>query len=307
MKTTRCPTCNTVFRVSVEQLEARQGKVRCGQCAHVFNALECIVGDMPSTAPQELPAAPRIEEDIDAMPAVLASRYREVRPETPVADETSAPPPVREAFEPAPVISFAAVEDDALPPAAPEAPPDETAWADTDEHTPEETVEDAPPALLRHAGWLWGVGIGFLLLGAVVQGAYVFRTELAMNYPDLRPQFVEWCNSLGCDMPLPRKSDLIGIEASELRPSPQGRNLLQLVATLRNRAGFLQAYPHLELTLTDTDDKPLARRVFSPREFLPAKADGAAGFPAGGDLALSLTLDTSSLSAAGYRIYVFYP
>ena len=37
---TRCPACQTVFRLRPEQLHARGGEVRCGHCFHPFNALE---------------------------------------------------------------------------------------------------------------------------------------------------------------------------------------------------------------------------------------------------------------------------
>jgi predicted Zn finger-like uncharacterized protein len=37
---TRCPTCETAFRVTPEQLEIANGMVRCGKCIGVFNALE---------------------------------------------------------------------------------------------------------------------------------------------------------------------------------------------------------------------------------------------------------------------------
>lgn len=37
---TQCPACETTFRVSPEQLEVAEGKVRCGHCLHVFTALE---------------------------------------------------------------------------------------------------------------------------------------------------------------------------------------------------------------------------------------------------------------------------
>ena len=37
---TRCPACQTVFRLRPEQLHARRGEVRCGHCFHPFNALE---------------------------------------------------------------------------------------------------------------------------------------------------------------------------------------------------------------------------------------------------------------------------
>ncbi|MBP7488471.1 MAG: zinc-ribbon domain-containing protein, partial [Azospira sp.] len=44
---TRCPQpeCQTTFRVTPEQLKARGGKVRCGQCQHVFNALEHLLDE----------------------------------------------------------------------------------------------------------------------------------------------------------------------------------------------------------------------------------------------------------------------
>jgi predicted Zn finger-like uncharacterized protein len=34
---TKCPACDTAFRVTAEQLQARDGKVRCGRCMTVFD------------------------------------------------------------------------------------------------------------------------------------------------------------------------------------------------------------------------------------------------------------------------------
>ena len=58
----RCPACATTFRVRPEQLRARQGRVRCGQCQHAFNALETLVDeglgdDATAPPPTEPPAA----------------------------------------------------------------------------------------------------------------------------------------------------------------------------------------------------------------------------------------------------------
>lgn len=36
---TQCPNCDTAFRIGIPQLKAAQGKVRCGHCENVFNAL----------------------------------------------------------------------------------------------------------------------------------------------------------------------------------------------------------------------------------------------------------------------------
>jgi len=42
---TCCPNCKTSFRITPEQLKARQGKVRCGECQHVSNALDTLIDD----------------------------------------------------------------------------------------------------------------------------------------------------------------------------------------------------------------------------------------------------------------------
>src|SRR5438105_12024242 len=35
---TRCPECQTAFRITVAQLKARDGLVRCGRCDSIFRA-----------------------------------------------------------------------------------------------------------------------------------------------------------------------------------------------------------------------------------------------------------------------------
>jgi predicted Zn finger-like uncharacterized protein len=40
---TRCPACATQFRVTPDQLKLRGGRVRCGECQHVFNALDTLI------------------------------------------------------------------------------------------------------------------------------------------------------------------------------------------------------------------------------------------------------------------------
>ena len=79
---------------------------------------------------------------------------------------------------------------------------------------------------------------------------------------------------------------------------------LILLATLRNRAAYTQEWPDLELTLTDTYDAVLIRKVFKPREYLPE--DAAPAFNPG-DTGIRLQLDAGGLHPAGYRLYLFYP
>ena len=57
--TTRCPHCGTAFKVVADQLRVRNGLVRCGVCARVFDGYEAIVDeDMPILAPAPEPVVP---------------------------------------------------------------------------------------------------------------------------------------------------------------------------------------------------------------------------------------------------------
>ncbi|BAX59689.1 zinc-ribbon and DUF3426 domain-containing protein [Burkholderia stabilis] len=58
---TRCPHCETVFRLQQEQLSLHEGLVRCGHCHEVFNASESLVPEhaqQPEPALTETAAAP---------------------------------------------------------------------------------------------------------------------------------------------------------------------------------------------------------------------------------------------------------
>lgn len=63
---TRCPTCSTCFRVTDRHLAIAKGKVRCGQCQLVFNALEHAIDDLPAkqTSPKPVTTKPEIKKTI---------------------------------------------------------------------------------------------------------------------------------------------------------------------------------------------------------------------------------------------------
>jgi hypothetical protein len=80
-----------------------------------------------------------------------------------------------------------------------------------------------------------------------------------------------------------------------------------LTATLKNRAPFAQEYPALALTLTDSQDQALARRVLAPADYLERKTDSRTGFAANADLAFKIFIDSRDIKATGYRLFLFYP
>ena len=169
-------------------------------------------------------------------------------------------------------------------------------------------LAEAPHA--RRARWLWGAAALIATLAIVAQVAYRFRAELGASAPQTRETLRALCRPLGCEVPLPRRPELMSIDASELQADSRREGLIVLNAVIRNRARFPQEYPALELTLTDEADRPVLRRVLAPREYLE-RARGAElleqGIAGGGEAVLRVFLDTSRTRATGYRLYLFYP
>ncbi|MDI9244297.1 DUF3426 domain-containing protein [Marinobacter sp. CHS3-4] len=60
---TQCPKCDTRFRVTDAQLGVANGKVRCGNCMSVFNALEHRIDESTSPAPEKQPEAAPQDQD----------------------------------------------------------------------------------------------------------------------------------------------------------------------------------------------------------------------------------------------------
>jgi len=297
---TCCPNCATVFRITAEQLRVRLGMVRCGQCQAVFNAFDSLVEAEPPVVaggvspPQSAPAA------------VAPSHFSP--PDSPVPEPSDRREPGAMRLDPIDAVLAA-------------------------EETPEESTRAAREAGLVAARELaetpgydrWSAGaveagsgsgffvdtpkrprwpfvLAFLILSLTLaaQAAYYFRSDLAANFPDLAGIY----QALNISLPLPRQVDLVAIEVSDLQ-ADKARGLLVLQSTLKNRARFDQEWPSLELTLTDTNDEVVSRRVLNAADYLPSKVDSRA-FAGSTEVGIRLWLE-SKQPAAGYRLFLFYP
>lgn len=307
---TRCPDCQTVFRVTPEQLKARAGKVRCGHCQAVFNALDSLLEDQAPTAPNP----PAVAEDIPVEAATapeepsFSGPVAEIALDFPVdeseirdlaVDETPTVP--EEALDPAATQEIGKAAGLILPRETTEIP-GYSKWA--------EGVMAAAPVSLpadKPSRWPFAVAAALLALALAGQVAFHFRSELAVSAPSLRPALEAFSQAFGSPLPLPAHVDLVSIETSDLQTDAARGNLLVLNATLRNQAPYGQAYPSLELSLTDTQDVAIARRVFAPKDYLPTKTPADQPFPGNSDLAVRVWIEAGDISAAGYRLFVFYP
>jgi predicted Zn finger-like uncharacterized protein len=303
---TRCTGCETVFRVTTGDLQASGGQVRCGRCQTVFDAFASLTARPPGQA----------QEDAATDSPIATSRKMD--PDEPTSSAIAALDPVPHDLVPqAPMPEQTSDSVDAAEtemPAADAEPPESTAeppsvadrFADDPVANLFEWEFKATPKHPRTRLWL---SLSLLLaITAIAQAAYAFRTDLMVNYPQARPLYVQICVWLSCEIGLPRLADQLDISASDLQlVNPQTRNQVELTALVRNRARVAVEYPAFELTLTNEEERVVARRVFLPDEYLPDATiidDGLAGR---GELAVRLFLDIGPLGAAGYRIYLFYP
>jgi len=166
---------------------------------------------------------------------------------------------------------------------------------------------EEPPA--RDFRQLWILAVCLIALPVfLLQMLVTWRVELSVLSPELKPTLLVLCEVAGCDVPLPHKINLITVESSDMHPfGPASDHRLQLVATLKNRASFPQAWPHLDLTITDESDRVILRKVLPPSEYLPPQQSECAGFSENSEHIANLILGAPDMPTAGYRFHVFYP
>lgn len=284
-KFTRCPGCRTVFRVTAAQLALRDGQVRCGHCRTVFDGTANLISVLRTT-----PAPSPGEEGTGPLTVTLRAAH---------------------ALEPAPPESPAGPPATAATPAV--APRVSIPGASTQAARGEEIdydnrfAWDRPNRRSRASAALYLVAAVALAAGLVAQGVWHYRDAIAAHWPSTRPMLARVCAAAGCTIRPLREIAWLSIDASDLQADAAHKGLLTLTATVRNRASYAVAYPHLELTLTDAQDNVVVRRALAPPEYAGGTVDVGSGIARNGEVAVKLFIDASATTQAGYRVYLFYP
>lgn len=155
--------------------------------------------------------------------------------------------------------------------------------ASTAAHLPQRPPAVAAPAFarrglgrprLRASATQWAVLFG--LLGVLaVQILIADRAHLAAN-AHWRPLVGAACQALRCTLPAWREPAALTLLNREVRPLPGVPGALQVQASFRNDARWAQAWPWLQLSLSDADGRVIGTRVLAPHEYLgqpPAAQD----------------------------------
>ena len=169
-------------------------------------------------------------------------------------------------------------------------------------------------------GLLFGV---LLLLQVVIQQ----RDSISARQPALRPWLQSLCGYLHCELGPVRRIESVVIDSSSFNKI--NNDSYRLSFSLKNTGAMPVAMPALEVTLTDTQDQALLRRVLAPAQFGAANMLLVAGAdfsgmvvvqvtgpdaPAAGVAAAAASPASAALSSAvnplriaGYRVLAFYP
>ncbi len=229
---TRCPNCQTIFRIREDQLKMADGLAHCYRCEQVFNARE----NLSETATGEEPAT---------------QKPTHTRSDT-------APVSVKELL--------------------------------------------ATPQKKRgfFATLLWLLACTALLATATLQLAWFERKEL-IKYPEGRMLLEKLCHYAHCQVPILRDPDLIQITQRQITSHPHKSDALLVQLTIKNQATFSQPYPILELSLSAVNDKLVARRSFSPAEYLAPATDPNQLMPPGVLQQIEIEIEDPGVAVTGFE------
>ncbi|MDM0000220.1 zinc-ribbon and DUF3426 domain-containing protein [Variovorax sp. J22P240] len=143
-----------------------------------------------------------------------------------------------------------------------------------------------------------------VLIGQII---YQERDLIVARQPGLRPAMASMCQALGCQLSALRQINDIKVDGASFSREKSDEGF-RLSFTLRNSADVPLAMPAVELSLLDTQERAVVRRVLMPSEFgapsiLPARAERAAS------MSLKLTGPEAAMMppVAGFRVETLYP
>jgi predicted Zn finger-like uncharacterized protein len=231
----QCPACLTTFKVTPAQLAAHGGVVRCGICSAVFHADQRRL-QTPPKAPPEAAAA-----------EVPAKKHKNKR------TGKSRRAAHRRHSDRAGAKTVPLSEDADIP-----------------------TVTELRALAKPRFSWrpvFWGLGNVLLLALLCGQFLFFYRDDLAKQ-PTWRPAVEEFCRYAGCTLLPLQDVARIDLLQTAIAPHPKYENALRIRTTLVNRAPFPQDYPWMEISLTNNAGNVIARRTFTPAQYLETPAPG---------------------------------
>jgi len=164
------------------------------------------------------------------------------------------------------------------------------------------------PAFARRAGgayrsarnWPWLLGSTLLALSLLGEIAYAKRAPL-FDDARVRPWIDRACATFGCRPPLRHDPSHLALLSRDIRPHPSVPSALIISASLRNDATFAQAFPDVDIVLSDLDENRIAMRRFHAQEYIGDARTIAAGMQPGSTTALVFEVADPGKNAVAFE------
>jgi predicted Zn finger-like uncharacterized protein len=319
----RCPYCQTSFRVLEGQLLAAKGAVRCGSCLQVFLARDYFLNVDEEVITEAAAAAGEA-----AAPGEAAAKDQgevfDAGSGTPIVSaghgynglEQSEKSPADRAEDLTLGVSDSGVLANDADVSIPSEDATDLAKLDLVEldlaelglvkldlvkEDLRDMVGEVPAS--RPQQWPWVIA-GFVLFVMLVgQYAWYGKDVLAQD-STVRPYYTLVCGYLGCGLPVYRNRR--AIEATDLLVRSRQNNppVLIVDAIIKNSAAFRQVFPDLALQFTNAENQIIASRRFRPADYLAGEMIGLRYFPAYTEVRLSLEIVDPGDNALGYSMAI---
>lgn len=312
---TRCPACATMFKVVADQLKVAQGWVRCGQCGEVFDAsLQLAPGEVAGAPDSAL--TPEAGVEISDADPLQQTPLQSVVIDTPAPGELPDPVFASDAygFKPPDRAEAEALDSPAPEPEIPAVP---VSAQEASEAIAEVSfVRDARSKAFWTSPLVRALlALICLVLLAALALQWVVRQKdvLSAQEPRLAPWLQTMCRPLDCAIRPLRRIESLVIDSASF--SKTGADAYRLTFVLKNTGAAALEIPALEVTLTDSQEQALVRRVVMPAQFgataitLDAYSElaGALFLKVARESGTSSSTQAGLLPVSGYRILAFYP
>jgi predicted Zn finger-like uncharacterized protein len=329
---TRCPACGTQFRVVADQLKISEGWVRCGKCREVFDAPVNMTTDGQG-APKPLPLRVSSERAIQQETENFSADNSEIAISKAAVNDLPAPKKkqdfsssdwINSVNPPAPYEdSFSSADNP--PSLMPEDfTEEELSSSDLAPLFAQSSLEQpsvVTPSFVRQARraqrwrspWVKASLFALVLLLMTALGLQVAlqeRDRIAAAQPLALPWLQQLCLIAGCTVGPLKQIESVQVDASSFNKlRTEGKYEFYKVAlNLKNSGTLAVAVPHIELSLNDSQDQPVLRRVLNPADLGVSQPSLAPAAEIAG--VTTVQIDNTQLAGAriaGYRMLAFYP
>lgn len=284
---TRCPSCETSLNVTPTQLQARGGRVRCGICHTVFDAHAHALTADPS-------AQRRSSSRVARRQAAVYDDYDGAADE-PYYDDRGDD----RLYQDEPFIEDSHDYDERY---------DHYERIRRDDYDDEYYSDYRPKR--RGGGVIWVLLIFILLLALVLQGAVVFRNQIAHYFPSSRLALTQLCAIANCELGGTRSIEQFSLQNISLNvrsdvPAQDSQTALILQAKLINKENRPAEWPSLVLSLKDERGQVDRQRIIKPEEYLVSELR-VQPMAALSEYSIVLRLNLAGAMATGYELKPYY-